>query len=141
MEAIMRLVQAVITLMLAGAGAVLSNPAQAFDLNGAWTSNATACADIFEARGGQAFAVKGGAGMYGDAFIVQDDKILASAGTCTIKVRKRVGPVTHLIAVCAPGSVALSTFQFSYKVEDENTIVRVFPGVGALDTTYRRCIF
>jgi len=122
-------------------GPDLSYPAQAFDLNGAWTSNVAACADIFEARGGQALAVKGGAGMYGDGFIVQHDKILAGAGTCTIKVRKSVGPVTHLIAVCAPGSVALSTFQFSYKVTDENTIVRVFPGVTALDTIYRRCVF
>ena len=137
----MRLVQVIIPLVIAGAGTVLSHPAQAFDLNGAWTSNVKACADIFESRGSQALAVKGGSGMYGDGFIVRDDKIIASAGTCAIKVRKSVGPVTHLVAVCAPGSVALSTFQFSYKVTDENTIVRVFPGVSALDTIYQRCIF
>ena len=137
----MKLAQAIVALTLAGVGTVLSNPAQAFDLNGAWTSNVTACADIFETHGAKAFSIKGSAGMYGDGFIVQGDKILATAATCTIKTRKSVGPVTHLIAVCAPGSVALSTFQFSYKVTDENTIVRVFPGVSALDTTYRRCIF
>lgn len=137
----MRLVQAIAALTLAGIGTVLSNPSQAFDLNGAWTPNVTACADIFETHGGKALSIKGGAGMYGDGFIVQGDKILAAAATCTIKTRKSVGPVTHLIAVCAPGSVALSMFQFSYKVTDENTIVRVFPGIEALDVAYRRCVF
>jgi len=137
----MRLAQPIVFLTLVGFGIVLSNPSQAFDLNGAWTPDVTACAHIFDTHGGKALSVKEGAGMYGDGFIVQGDKILATAATCIIKTRKSVGPVNHLIAVCAPGNVALSTFQFSYKITDENTIVRVFPGVSALDTTYRRCVF
>ena len=137
----MRLSQAIGVLILVGIATSVSVAAQAFDLNGAWTSNVSACANIFEARGSQALSIKAGAGMYGDGFIVQGDKILAGTGICTIKTRKSVGEVTHLIAVCAPGSVALSMVQFSYKVTNENTISRVFPGIGALDTAYRRCIF
>jgi hypothetical protein len=119
----------------------LSHASYAFDLSGAWTDNKAACGKIFEKKKGNVLSIKDGSGIYGDAFIVRQNSISSNAGTCTIKKRKTVGQVTHLVATCAAGNVALSTFQFSYQVKDENTIVRIFPGLKELDVTYSRCRF
>ena len=136
-------VQKVLTILgLAAISLALSNHASyAFDLSGAWTNNPTACGKIFEKKMGNKLSIKGGSGIYGDAFIVSGDSISGNNGTCTIKTRKTVGPITHLVVTCAAGNVALSTFQFSYQVRDENTIVRIFPGLKELDVTYGRCRF
>jgi hypothetical protein len=121
--------------------ALLSHTSYAFDLSGAWTTNISACSKIFEKTKENELKIKGDSGMYGDAFIVRNNAITGPAGTCTIKVRKSDGPVTHLVAVCAAGNVALSTFQFNYRVIDADKIVRIFPGVEALDVSYGRCKF
>jgi hypothetical protein len=62
-----------------------------------------------------------------------------NAVTCTIKARKDTGAIHNIVASCAPGNVALSTFQFSYRVKNENSIIRIYPGIEALDVTYGRC--
>ena len=120
---------------------LFSHASYAFDLNGAWTDDVSACAKIFQNNKQGELSIKGGSGIYGDAFIVRRNSIVGNSGTCTIKARKVDGPVTHLVATCAAGNVALSTFQFSYRVKDENTIVRIFPGLAELDVTYNRCRF
>jgi hypothetical protein len=121
--------------------AFCSHASYAFDLNGAWTSSVSACATIFAINDAKEPSIKGDASMYGDAFIVRNIKIIGSAGQCTIRLRKSEGPVTHLVAICAAENVALSTFQFSYRVKDDNNIVRIFPGVEELDVSYGRCVF
>ncbi|MEJ2375323.1 MAG: hypothetical protein P8173_18270 [Gammaproteobacteria bacterium] len=126
---------------LTAACILFSHESYAFDLSGAWTDDVSACAKIFEKNKQGELSIKGGSGIYGDAFIVRRNSIVGSSGTCTIKARKVDGPVTHLVAACAAGNVALSTFQFSYRVKDENTIVRIFPGIEELDVTYNRCHF
>lgn len=124
---------------LAAAVIVLSQTSYAFDLNGAWTDNVSACGKIFAKNKQRALSIRPGSGIYGDAFIVRGNSIIGNAATCKIKTRKVDGPITHLVATCAAGNVALSTFQFSYRVKDENTIVRIFPGIKELDVTYGRC--
>jgi hypothetical protein len=113
----------------------------AFDLSGAWTDDVSACGKIFEKNKQGELSIKSGSGIYGDAFIVKGNSIVGNSGTCTIKARKAVDQVTHLVATCSAGNVALSTFQFSYQVKDENTIIRIFPGLKELDVTYNRCRF
>lgn len=125
--------------VLATAAMFLSNASYAFDLSGAWTNNVSACGKIFKKNKQGKFAIRSGSGIYGDAFIVRGNSIVGNSATCTIKARKVVGSVTHLVASCAAGNVALSTFQFSYRVKDENTISRIFPGIKELDVTYGRC--
>ena len=117
----------------------LSRTSYAFDLTGAWTDNVSACRNIFEKNTQGMFLTKSGSGIYGDAFIVRGNLIVGNAAACTIKSRKVRGPITDLVATCATGNVALSTFQFSYRVKDENAIVRIFPGIKELDVTYGRC--
>jgi hypothetical protein len=58
--------------------------------------------------------------------------------TCTVKLRKEDGAVTHFVADCST-DIALQTVQFSLKVDDENTITRLYPGVPELATKYYRC--
>jgi len=130
--------------MIAGLAAsitFLNHPSYAFDLSGAWTTDVSACRTIFEKNKENQLSISGGSGIYGDAFIVRKNSIVGVAGTCTIKSRKDVGPVHHLVANCAPGNVALSTFQFSYRVKDNNNIIRIFPGIEELDVAYSRCTF
>ena len=126
---------------LTAAVTVVSHASYAFDLSGAWTDDVSACSKIFEKDKQGELSIRSGSGIYGDAFIVKRNSIVGNSGTCTIKARKTVGPVTHLVATCAAGNVALSTFQFSYRVKGKNTIVRIFPGIEELDQTYGRCRF
>ena len=124
---------------LAAAVTLISHPSYAFDLSGGWTTDVSACAKIFKKNKQNELSITGGSGIYGDAFIVRKNSISSPAGTCTIKTRKDVGPVHHIVAICAPGNVALSTFQFSYQVKDNNNIVRIFPGIEELNVAYGRC--
>jgi hypothetical protein len=126
---------------LAASISFLNHASYAFDLSGAWTTDVSACAKIFEKNKENELSIGGGSGIYGDAFIVRKNSIVGAAGTCTIKSRKVVGPVHHLVATCAAGNVALSTFQFSYQVKDNNNIVRIFPGIEELNVGYGRCTF
>lgn len=79
--------------------------------------------------------------MYGEAIIVRNDSIVGSNVACKIKSTKDDGALHHLVAVCAADNVALSTFQFSYRIKDDNNIVRIFPGVEELNVSYARCAF
>jgi hypothetical protein len=124
---------------LATAITLLSQPSHAFDLSGAWTTDVSACATIFAKNKENVYSIKSGSGIYGDAFIVRGKSIFSAAGTCTIKTRKDAGPVHHLVATCAPGNVALSTFQFSYRIKDNSSIIRIFPGIEELNVAYGRC--
>jgi hypothetical protein len=118
---------------------VLSNQtAHAFDFTGAWSSNPSACKQIFEKKD-SVVTMQPDADMHGDGFIVRSNSIVGKGATCQIKASRKVGPITHLVAECAAGNVAFSTFQLSYRVVDDNTIVRIYPGVEELNTQYSRC--
>jgi hypothetical protein len=112
--------------------------AWAFELDGAWTTNVSDCDKIFGKAGQGGLYIKGDADNYGSGFIVQKNSIVGKIAKCTIKTRKTDGPVTHLIATCST-DVALQTMQFSFKVSDENNIIRIYPGVEELNTKYGRC--
>ena len=124
---------------LATAIAVVSHGAYAFDLEGAWATNASACANIFQKTSDGRLSIAKDADMYGNGFIAQKGAIVGNNATCKIVSQKVAGPVTHLVAQCAAENIAFSTFQFSYRVTDENNIVRIFPGVEELNVSYSRC--
>lgn len=129
------------TAALAAAITLLSHSSYAFDLSGAWTTDVSACRKIFGKNKQNELSIKGGAGMYGDAFIVRKNAIVGPGGSCTIKAHKEIGQIHHIVAICAAGNVALSTFQFSYEIKDNNKIVRLFPGIEELNVDYSRCTF
>jgi hypothetical protein len=124
---------------LAALAALISHNAYAFDLNGAWATNVNDCAKIFQKNKDGSLSIAQGSDMYGSGFIARKDAIVGNNATCKIVSQKVAGPVTHLVAQCAAENVAFSMFQFSYRVNDDNSIVRIFPGIEELNVAYGRC--
>ncbi len=109
----------------------------AFDLNGLWASDRSACDRIF-ARTGNRTSIRKDSDMYGSGFIIDGKRIKGRMATCNIRSTKEDGSVIHLMTSCAT-DVMLSNVQFSVKVEDENTISRIFPGLEGMELRYSRC--
>lgn len=112
-------------------------PAHATDLTGVWATTAEACKGMFVKKGGTVSFAKD-SDAYGIGFILEKDRIRGKARACKITKTKDDGPVRHLIANCTTG-VMLEVVQYSLKIEDENTITRIFPGLPELATSYFRC--
>jgi hypothetical protein len=106
----------------------------AYDLNGAWSSGG-ACENIF-VRKDKLISFLPEAEAYGSGFIVQGDLIRGRAVRCTIKSRSEKGPVHRLSAICST-DIMIDRVQISYKVVDQNRIVRVIPG--GVEIEFTRC--
>ena len=118
---------------------LLSGEAFAFDLSGAWTSDRELCDHVFSKKGnGMGFAEL--SDLYGSGFIVNGDAIKGKMAECRIKARKQEGDVTTLVASCAT-SIMTGNYEFSYKVLDDNTLVRLFPDIKNMTVNYARCPF
>ena len=112
-------------------------PAKAFDLDGAWTTQADVCKKIF-AKKGNTTSFRPDAESYGSGFIIEGNSIRGQAAKCTIKARKEAGGLRHLMAICST-QIMIDQMQLSYKVDDDNKITRVFPGMEGFETSYVRC--
>jgi len=119
------------------AASTLAGEVVAFDLNGAWATDAENCAKVFERKGAQvSFADM--SDVYGGGFIVEGDQIIGKYGRCRIKAKKDEGTTVNLVAACA-SDIMLSSVQFSLKVVDANALIRLFPGMDGLELRYARC--
>ena len=118
---------------------VLSGNASAFELAGAWATNADQCGKVF-ARKGRANKVNftNFSGVYGGGFIAEANRLRGKFENCLIKSRKESGQTINLVVACASG-IMLSNVQFFLKVLDDNTISREFPGMEGMEVTYHRC--
>ena len=58
--------------------------------------------------------------------------------TCNIIARKEDGAVTHMVAKCAT-DIAFENIQFSIKLDDDNKMTRLYPGIPELSVSYFRC--
>ena len=116
---------------------IISHSAYAFDLNGAWATNVSACGKIFQKNKDGELSIAKGSDMYGSGFIAQKDALPATMPNAKLFHEKVAGPITHLVAQCAAENVAFSTFQFSYRAKDDNKIVRIFPGIEELNVELR----
>ncbi|MDH2351209.1 hypothetical protein QCM80_11080 [Bradyrhizobium sp. SSUT112] len=122
---------------LAVAWIVLGIPAKALEINGSWATSPSSCGQVFIKKEG-AISFRQDSEQYGGGFILEGDKIRGQMQTCTINRRKEDGNVVHMIARCAD-DIMTSNIQFSAKIVDDNTIVRVFPGMPELTLSYSRC--
>jgi hypothetical protein len=112
-------------------------PAQAFDLSGAWAGDVSICNKIFvKEKNGISIAQNSDA--YGSGFIVEGNKIRGKIATCNITTRKEEAGVLNIIAVCST-DIALSTTQFQLKIDSDNKVTRLFPGMPDLTFAYVRC--
>ncbi len=115
-----------------------SQPVLAFDLNGHWATDASLCGKVF-VKDGNLVSFAPNSDQFGSGFIVAGNKIRGQASSCSIKLRKEDGTSIHLIANCAT-DIMVSSVQFSAKVIDENTIMRIFPEMGDdISMKYSRC--
>ena len=128
---------ATLSAFIVGACLALSGQAAAFDLNGAWASDADNCAKVFVRKGTQvSFAEM--SDVYGGGFIIEDDQITGKFARCRIKAKKEDGKAIHLLAACA-SDIMLQNVQFSLKELDANTVIRMIPGMDGMEIKYARC--
>jgi hypothetical protein len=111
--------------------------ARAFDLNGAWASDGSACDKIFQMKNKIA-SIRRDSDLYGSGFIVEGNQLRGKVAKCAIKSRKEDGQMVHLIAVCS-SDIALSTVQFTVRGDNDNQLTRIFPGLPEMSVSYVRC--
>ena len=128
---------AALSALLAGACLVMPGSAAAFDLNGAWASDAENCARVFVRKGTQvSFAEM--SDVYGGGFIIEGDQITGKFARCRIKAKKVDGKTIHLLAACA-SDIMLQNVQFSLREVDANSVIRLIPGMDGMEIKYARC--
>ena len=111
--------------------------AAAFDLNGAWATDAENCAKVFVRKGAQV-SFTDMSDVYGGGFIVEGDQIIGKFARCRIKAKKDDGKMVNLIAACA-SDIMLSSVQFSLREVDANAVIRLFPNMDGMEIKYARC--
>jgi hypothetical protein len=112
-------------------------PAYAIDLNGAWADNESNCGKIFVKKNNN-ISIATDSDHYGSGLIFEGNIIRGKMATCTITKRIEAADGLNLIAKCST-DVALSTTQFSLKIDNDDKITRVYPGVPELSVSYTRC--
>jgi hypothetical protein len=111
--------------------------AAAIDLTGAWATDTGACGKVFVKKGNRT-TFRPDSDMFGSGFIMEGSRIRGRMATCTVTKTKEDGGMLHMLAACAT-DIMLSNVQLSVKVEDDNKITRIFPGIEGMELTYYRC--
>ena len=107
--------------------------AEARDLRGAWVTDKSTCKKVFTGEG-----TKLGFAKDADVFIYEGNRLRGKNASCVIKTVKQDDDVLHLVTLCT-NDVTFGTVQFSLKIQDDNQITRLYPGLSELDTKYYRC--
>jgi hypothetical protein len=123
--------------VLFGAVLLLPAPATAFELSGAWATDAGLCSRVFTKKG-SAFIFTELSDLFGSGFIIEGNRIRGKNGRCTITSRKQDGDNIELAAACAT-SIMTQNLRFSLKVIDDNSLSRVFPDIPGMTLKYVRC--
>jgi len=111
--------------------------AEAADLAGAWTTDASVCSKVFVKSGASVSFAKD-AELSGSGFIIEGSQIRGPSATCRIKATKEDGDSTHMIAACAT-DIMLSDVQLSVRSIKANEILRMFPNMPGMEIPYYRC--
>lgn len=119
------------------AAAVLTVPAHAFDLTGAWASQGDLCKLVFTKKD-KALSFTELSDLYGSGFIIDGDRITGKTAKCTITSRKQNGDNLALDASCAT-SIMTQNMTFLLKMIDEKNIARVIPEIENMEIKYTRC--
>ena len=128
---------AVAAVLLVGLSLAVPGSAVAFDLDGAWASDADNCGKVFARKGAQV-SFTDMSDVYGGGFIIEGDQITGKFARCRIKARKDDGKTINLVAACAT-DIMLQNVQFSLRELDANNVIRMFPGMEGMEIKYARC--
>ena len=112
-------------------------PAGAFELSGAWATDAELCDRIF-AKKGREIVFAELSDLYGAGFVIDGNRIIGKAAKCTIESRKQDGDGLDLTSACAT-SIMTQNMKFSLKILDDNTIRRTIEEVPGMSLKYSRC--
>ncbi len=121
----------------AGVVILLTGHAQATDLTGVWASDAGVCDKVFVTKGSKT-SFRPDSDLHGSGFIIEGHRIRGRAGTCNVVKTKMDAAIVHMLASCAT-DVMLSTQQLTFRVENDNEVTRLFPGLEDLEIKFRRC--
>src|SRR5260370_37344193 len=114
-----------IAIVLLSLGVLQSVEARAFELTGAWASQADLCKLVFTKKGNQvAFAEF--SDLFGSGFIVDGIRIRGKSARCTIKSKKQEGDDLELSAARAT-SIINQSVHFTPKDTADNTSATPFP--------------
>ena len=125
-------------LLFVTVGMVISFSANAFELNGAWTSNAENCGKVFEAKNGKV-SFTHNSDVFGSGFIVEGNRISGPAKACKITNRKEQGSVLHLIALCITDIAVLGSQEVSAKIDNDDQLTRIYPEFPEMGIPFFRC--
>src|SRR6516165_8331912 len=114
-----------------------SASAQAADLNGAWTIDASACNQIFTKENNK-FAFKQDADLHAGGVIIQGRQITGTFQKCTVKSLHDDGTDVKVTAACSDG-VAVSDVTFDVKVSGENKFTLSSKAPVPMEMQYVRC--
>ena len=114
-----------------------SQSAHAFELTGAWASQADLCKMVFANKGSEIVFTEL-SDLYGSGFIIDGTRIRGKAVQCTINSRTQNGDNLELNASCAT-SIMTQNASFLLKVIDDNTIARVISEIENMQIEYSRC--
>jgi hypothetical protein len=128
---------AALSALLLGASLAMPGFAIAFDLNGAWASDADNCTKVFVRKGSQV-TFTDMSDVYGGGFIIEGDQITGKFARCRINTRKDDGKTINLVAACA-SDIMLQSVQFSLREVDASSVIRMFPGMEDMEIRYARC--
>ncbi len=120
-------------------GVVLLLPAQAmaFELSGAWATDAGLCSQVFTKKGSEVVFAEL-SDLYGSGFVIEGNRIRGKSGRCTITSRNQDGDNIELVAACAT-SVMTQNLKFGFKIIDDNSLSRLIPDVPGMTLKYVRC--
>jgi hypothetical protein len=127
------------TAVLFGLLILLPAQSRAFELTGAWASQADLCKLVFVKKGnGVVFAEL--SDLFGSGFIIEGSRIRGKAARCTITSKKQDGDNLELGAACA-STIMNQNVHFNLKIIDDNHLTRLFPDIPGMTLDYSRCVF
>ncbi len=124
-------------LALFGTLLLLPVQARAFDLSGAWATDAGLCNRVFTKKDKEVVFTEL-SDLFGSGFIVEGNRIRGKSGRCTITSRKQDGDGIELTAACAT-SIMNQDLRFNLKIIDDNSLNRLFPDIPGMTLKYVRC--
>lgn len=116
---------------------LLPTQATAFDLSGAWATEAGLCSRVFAKKGNEVVFAEL-SDLFGSGFIIEGNRITGKSGRCTITSRKQDGDAIQIAAACA-SSVMTQNLNFNLKIIDDNSLTRLFSDIPGMTLKYSRC--
>jgi hypothetical protein len=109
----------------------------AFDLTGAWASQADLCGQVFTRKDNQiVFAEL--SDLYGSGFIADSNRIRGKSAQCTIQSQKQDGNSLEIAAACAT-TIMNRNVKFNLKVIDDDNVDRIFEEIPGMTLRFTRC--